>query len=43
MKRFKEIWKETIKKHLQKWRRLPGVAANYLISYSNVNPRERGI
>ena len=24
--RFKEIWKETVKKHLRKWRRLPGIA-----------------
>tara|TARA_A100001035_G_C27385733_1_gene322026 strand:- start:269 stop:400 length:132 start_codon:yes stop_codon:yes gene_type:complete len=24
--RFKEIWKETVKKHLRKWRRLPGLA-----------------
>tara|TARA_B100000941_G_C28506692_1_gene557834 strand:+ start:2695 stop:2823 length:129 start_codon:yes stop_codon:yes gene_type:complete len=26
VRRFKEIWKETIKKHLRKWRRLPGLA-----------------
>lgn len=26
MRRFKEIWKETIKKHLRKWRRFPGLA-----------------
>lgn len=26
MQRYKEIWKETIKKHLRKWRRLPGIA-----------------
>ena len=26
MRRLKEIWKETIKKHLEKWRRLPGMA-----------------
>ena len=23
---YQEIWKETIKKHLRKWRRLPGLA-----------------
>ena len=26
MKRLKEIWKETVKKHLRKWRQLPGMA-----------------
>ncbi len=24
--RFKEIWKETVKKHLRKWRQQPGLA-----------------
>lgn len=35
MKRLKEIWKETIKKHLEKWRRLPGVATTYTSIYSS--------
>tara|TARA_B100001996_G_scaffold165775_1_gene126368 strand:- start:370 stop:528 length:159 start_codon:yes stop_codon:yes gene_type:complete len=26
MKRLKEIWKETVKKHLRKWRQLPDLA-----------------
>jgi hypothetical protein len=43
VRRLKEIWKETIKKHLEKWRRLPGVAANYIISFSKAIPIERGI
>jgi len=24
--RFKEIWKETVKKHLRRWKTLPGMA-----------------
>ena len=26
LKKLKEIWKETVKKHLRKWRQLPGMA-----------------
>ena len=35
MRRLKEIWKETIKKHLEKWRRLPGMATLNLNGYAN--------
>jgi hypothetical protein len=34
MRRLKEIWKETIKKHLEKWRRLPGIATLNLNGYA---------
>ena len=34
MRRLKEIWKETIKKHLEKWRRLPGMATHNLNGYA---------
>ena len=26
LKKLKEIWRETVKKHLRKWRQLPGLA-----------------
>tara|TARA_Y100000389_G_scaffold59711_1_gene55833 strand:+ start:9644 stop:9787 length:144 start_codon:yes stop_codon:yes gene_type:complete len=34
MKRLKEIWKETIKKHLEKWKTLPGMATLNLNGYA---------
>jgi len=27
IKRLKEIWKDTVKKHFKKWKRIPGWAA----------------
>lgn len=27
MRRLKEIWKETIKKHIRRWKTLPGMAS----------------
>ena len=40
MRRFKEIWKETIKKHLRKWRRLPGLAFEGL---NNAGAQKKGL
>lgn len=37
MRRLKEIWKETIKKHLEKWKRLPGFASRTLKQDANNN------
>mgnify|MGYP001269225061 FL=1 len=33
--RLKEIWKETIKKHIRRWKALPGIASNTLKKYEN--------
>ena len=31
--RLKEIWKETVKKHLRRWKALPGMASLILKAY----------